>query len=72
MKGFFLNTSQLEEKQFRDYQKSDKMENFALGQQISDGLSPLGTKLEEICGSYCFSLQKNLEHSLIGSNTNPF
>ena len=29
-------------------------------------------EIGNICGSYCFSLQKNLEHSLIGSNTNPF
>ena len=37
---FFLwtNTSEVEQKQFGADQKSDRMENFALGQQISNGL----------------------------------
>ena len=58
MKGFFLNTSQLEEKQFRDYQKSDKMGNFALGQQISDGLSPLGRNWKYMWKLLLFSSEK--------------
>ena len=41
---FFLwtNTSEVEQKQFGADQKSDRMENFALGQQISNGLVRIG------------------------------
>ena len=64
---FFLwtNTSEVEQKQFGADQKSDRMENFALGQQISNGLVRNWKYLE----SYDFPF-KNL-NILIASNTNP-
>ena len=64
---FFLwtNTSEVEQKQFGADQKSDRMENFALGQQISNGLVRNWKYLE----SYDFPF-KNL-NIFIASNTNP-
>ena len=61
----WTNTSEVEQKQFGADQKSDRMENFALGQQISNGLVRNWKYLE----SYDFPF-KNL-NILIASNTNP-